>query len=71
MKFVGWIKGELGEENKLRQYGVKGEMIYNENENCFEHCELSFWRIILIKVLRPNFYMGAFTNVSGTFQPFW
>lgn len=76
MIFVGWIYGFPEDRELLKRLGCKGGMIYNEDEMCFEHCELSFWQVISIWLLWPHkFYPGAFTNKKGNtrdvWQPFW
>ena len=71
MKFVGWIKARKTDKKRLQWISVKGDMIYNKTEGCFEYCEIGFWTGIILKLFWPRFYLGAFTNIKSNWQLFW
>jgi len=59
--FVGWIEGKPQDRHKLLKLGVKGEIRYNKDFKCFEHCEINEIIVDNIRKEHRPFWSPAFT----------
>src|SRR4030042_1517172 len=66
--YYGWIDARKNQYNELLRLGVKGNITYNRNHECFENCECTEKVVCRLIKKFEGFWPGCFTGFENEEQ---